>query len=175
MRGHGLKMAASRACLAGVTACGVGLGEAKEAPSEVAATPEPSIRTTGRVIKIEMLTRDPDDPAGLQVFRPRLVHAKVGDTIRFIPTDVGHNSTSIPGMIPEGAEGWDGPINTEVTYVIPKPGVYGFKCLPHYAAGMIGLIVVEGGSDADLAAAKGLSHPGRAGGEFAEMFEEAGL
>lgn len=175
MRVHSLTTAAALACLAGLTACGVGLGEAPEGTTEAAAKPEPSIRTTGTVIEIEMLTRDPDDPAGLQVFRPRLVRARVGDTIRFVPTDVGHNSTSIPGMIPEGAEGWDGPINTEVTYVIPKPGVYGFKCLPHYAAGMIGLIVVDGGSEADLAAAMGLSHPGRAGGEFAEMFEEAGL
>ena len=120
-----------------------------------------------------MLTRDPDDPQGLQVFKPRLVTAQVGDTIKFVPTDPAHNSTSIEGMVPEGVEGWDGPLNSELSYVIPKPGVYGFKCLPHYAAGMIGLIVVEGGDNAE--AAKGLNHPGLAGREFAELFEEAGL
>ena len=133
----------------------------------------PAIETTGRVIEIKMLTRDPDDPAGLQVFKPRLVTAQVGDTIKFVPTDPAHNSTSIEGMVPDGVEGWDGPLNTELSYVIPKPGVYGFKCLPHYAAGMIGLIVVDGGDNVE--AAKGLSHPGLAGREFSELFEEAGL
>lgn len=173
MRGHILSIACAAAGLAGLSACGVGLGEASESETRAAATPEATIETTGTVIEIEMLTRDPDDPAGHQVFRPRLVRARVGDTIRFIPTDSSHNSTSIPGMVPEGVEGWDGPLNTEISYVIPEPGVYGFKCLPHYAAGMVGLIVVDGGSN--LADAKAANHPGRAGGEFAKIFEEAGL
>lgn len=173
MKGYILSTAVALMCAAGLSACS-GQGGAQDGPVEAAATPEPSVETTGKVIEIKMLTRDPDDPAGLQVFKPRLVTAQVGDTITFIPTDPAHNSTSIEGMVPEGVEGWDGPLNTEVSYVIPKAGVYGFKCLPHYAAGMIGLIVVEGGGD-NAEAAKGLSHPGLAGGEFAELFEEAGL
>lgn len=173
MKGNILSTAAALLCAAALAACSGGQGRATEAPVDTGATPEPAIQTTGKIIEIKMLTRDPDDPKGLQVFKPRLVTAKVGDTITFIPTDPAHNSTSIEGMVPEGVEGWDGPLNTEVSYVIPKPGLYGFKCLPHYAAGMIGLIVVEGGENTE--AAKQLSHPGLAGGEFAELFEQAGL
>ena len=77
-------------------------------------------------------------------------------------------------MIPDGVEGWEGKINQEVEYVIPAAGVYGYKCVPHYAGGMIGLIVVDGGGD-NVEAAKGVTHPGLAGREFAALFEEAGL
>ncbi|MEO1487985.1 MAG: plastocyanin/azurin family copper-binding protein [Pseudomonadota bacterium] len=110
------------------------------------------------------------------MFKPRLVTAHVGDTIKFVPTDPTHQSSSIESMVPAGVEGWEGKINEEVTYVIPATGVYGYKCVPHYAAGMIGMIVVgEGDELTNLAAAKEASHPGLAGREFGEIFEEAGI
>ncbi|MEL6416918.1 MAG: plastocyanin/azurin family copper-binding protein, partial [Pseudomonadota bacterium] len=74
---------------------------------------------------------------------------------------------------PAGVEGWEGKINEEVSYVIPAAGVYGYKCVPHYAAGMVGLIIVDGGDNVD--AAKGVTHPGLANRAFSEIFEEAGL
>ena len=148
----------------------------EEATTEETAEAAPAVEANGTVIEVQMYTKDPDDASGLQVFKPRLVKAKVGDTIKFVPTDPTHQSASIAGMIPEGVEGWEGKVNEEVSYVVPKPGVYGYKCTPHYAAGMIGLIVVEGeGSDANVEAAKGVSHPGLAGREFDEIFTEAGL
>ncbi|MFL0355843.1 plastocyanin/azurin family copper-binding protein [Erythrobacter sp. GH1-10] len=147
--------------------------ETEEAPAEAAA---PEVEPNGTVIEIQMLTRDPDDPSGLQVFKPRLVTAKVGDTVKFVPTDPTHQSSSIDGMVPEGVQGWRGEINKEVSYVLPKPGVYGYQCVPHYAAGMIGLIIVEGeGMEDNVEAAKAVTHPGLAGREFTEIFEEAGL
>jgi len=144
---------------------------AEEAAPEV--EPVPEVEANGTVIEINMYTKDPDDSSALQVFKPRLVTANVGDTIKFIPTEPTHQSSSIEGMIPAGVTGWEGKINEEVTYVIPKEGVYGYKCVPHYAAGMIGMIVVEGGDNVE--AAKGVNHPGLAGREFGELFEEAGL
>ncbi|WP_298468465.1 plastocyanin/azurin family copper-binding protein [uncultured Erythrobacter sp.] len=149
--------------------------ETEEAASTEAAAPEaPEVEANGTVIDINMYTRDPDEPSGLQVFKPRLIKAKVGDTVRFVPTDPTHQSSSIADMLPEGARGWEGEINQEVSYVLPLPGIYGYQCVPHYAAGMIGLIIVEGeGMTANLEAAKGVSHPGLAGREFTEIFEQA--
>lgn len=146
---------------------------AAETEAAPAAAMEPEVEPNGTIIEVQMLTRDPDG-GGMQAFKPRLITAKVGDTIKFIPTDPTHQSSSIDGMIPEGARGWEGEINKEVSYVVPKPGIYGFKCVPHLAAGMVGLIVVEGdGKTANLEAAKAVSHPGLAKGKFEEIFAEA--
>ncbi len=146
---------------------------ATETEASPAAAQEPEVEPNGTVIEIQMLTRDPDG-SGMQVFKPRLITAQVGDTIRFIPTDPTHQSSSIAGMIPEGARGWQGPINKAVDYVVPRPGIYGYQCIPHYSAGMIGLIVVEGEGMLDnLEAARAVTHPGLAGREFNEIFDEA--
>ncbi len=184
--------AAAFASLATLTACGGGAAPAEEAeapaeeaaaPAEEAATEEapaeetveaaPEVEATGNVIEIAMYTKDPDDSSKMQVYKPRLVTASVGDTVKFVAANPTHQSSSIDGMLPEGVEGWEGKINEEVSYVIPKAGVYGYKCVPHYAAGMVGLIVVEGGDNAE--AAKGVTHPGLANKAFAEIFEEAGV
>lgn len=147
---------------------------AEAAPAEPAAPEAPEVEANGTVIDIQMYTRDPDEPSGLQVFKPRLITAQVGDTVRFLPTDPTHQSSSIASILPEGARGWQGEINQEVSYVLPKPGIYGYQCVPHYAAGMIGLIIVEGeGKTANLEAAQGVSHPGLAAREFTEVFEQA--
>ena len=173
-----------------LTACGGGQTPAAEAPAEETAAEAPAeetaaeapaedvaevpaVEANGTVIEIEMYTKDPDDASKMQVFKPRLITASVGDTIKFVPTNKTHQSSSIDGMLPAGVEGWEGKINEEVSYVIPAAGVYGYQCVPHYAAGMVGLIVVEGGDNVE--AAKAVKHPGLASKAFDEIFEEAGL
>ena len=189
MKRNGLLSAAAFVSLATLTACGGGQAPAaEEAPAEETVAEEPAaeepaaeeevaavpaVEANGTVIEIEMYTKDPDDSSKLQVYKPRLVTANVGDTIKFVPTNPTHQSSSIDGMLPAGVEGWEGKINEEVSYVIPAAGVYGYKCVPHYAAGMVGLIVVEGGDNVE--AAKGVTHPGLASRAFNEIFEEAGL
>ncbi|MEL6530073.1 MAG: plastocyanin/azurin family copper-binding protein [Pseudomonadota bacterium] len=193
MKRNTLLAAVAVASMATLSACGESpyqepTGEETEAAAteetateETAATEDaapapaaPEVEANGTVIDINMYTRDPDEASGLQVFKPRLIKAKVGDTVRFIPTDPTHQSSSIADMLPEGAAGWEGEINKEVSYVLPTPGIYGYQCVPHYAAGMIGLIIVEGeGMTANLEAAKAVSHPGLAGREFTEIFEQA--
>ena len=143
------------------------------AAAPAAASAEPEVEPNGNIIEIQMLTRDPDRN-GMQAFKPRIITAQVGDTIRFIPTDPTHQSSSIEGMIPDGARGWEGEINQPVDYVVPVPGIYGYECIPHYAAGMVGLIIVEGDGMLDnLESAKAASHPGLAGREFGAIFDEA--
>ncbi len=185
MKRNTLMGAVALASLATLTACGGAQAPAQEeaatapaatATPEPAVEPVPAVEANGTVIEIQMYSKDPDDSSKMQVFKPTLVKAKVGDTIKFVPTDPGHQSSSIDTMLPAGVTGWEGKINEEVSYVVPAPGVYGYKCVPHYAAGMVGLIVVEGeGMDANVAAAKGVTHPGLAGKAFNEIFAEAGL
>lgn len=75
------------------------------------------------------------------LFEPEFIKAKVGDTVKFIPTAKGHNAEAIPDLWPEGAGEFKGKLNEEIVLTIEKPGVYGIKCLPHYPMGMIALIV----------------------------------
>jgi len=146
----------------------------EEPAPEETAEPVPAVEPNGNVIEIAMYTKDPEDSSRLQVFKPMVIEATVGDTIKFVPTDPTHQSQSIDGMVPAGVEGWEGKINEEVEFVVPTAGVYGYKCVPHYAAGMVGLIVVDGGGD-NVEEAKAVTHPGRAGSTFATLFEDAGL
>lgn len=75
------------------------------------------------------------------LFEPEFVKANVGDTVKFVPTNKGHNAEMIPEVWPEGAAEFKGELNQEVVLTIDKPGIYGVKCHPHYPMGMIGLIV----------------------------------
>lgn len=178
--------AVALASLVTLSACGGGNQEAAPVAEETEAAPVaeettaaeevapvPEVEANGTVHEVQMLTRDPDG-SGLQVFKPRLITAEVGDTVKFVPTDPTHQSSSIPEMLPAGVTGWEGEINKEVSYVLPTPGIYGYKCVPHYAAGMIGMVVVKGeGMTSNLEEAKAVSHPGLAGREFNEIFETA--
>jgi len=107
---------------------------------------------------------------GVMVFEPDFLKVEIGDTVKFVPTDKGHDAESIKGMIPEGAASFKGKINQEITYTVEKEGVYGVKCTPHYAMGMVMMIVA--GEPVNAEEAKGVRHPGKAKGYFASLFEE---
>ncbi|MEM1379021.1 MAG: pseudoazurin [Pseudomonadota bacterium] len=143
-----------------------------EAAEEAVADAE----AAGPVVhEIQMLNSDPEKRSERMVFRPDLVVAKPGDTIRFIPTDPSHQSSSIDAMLPEGVEGWKGKVNAVTDYVVTEPGVYGYKCVPHYAGGMVGLVIVEGdGMTSNVAAAKKERQIGLAKRRFDNLWERAG-
>ena len=98
--------------------------------------------------------------AGMMVFEPALVKIAPCDTVTFVPSDKSHNAESIAGMIPAGAQPFKGKMNQPIKVTFSKPGVYGYKCLPHYGMGMVGLVVV--GEAGNLPAAAKVSHPGKA-------------
>ena len=111
--------------------------------------------------------------AGMMVYEPALLKVAAGDTVTFVPTDKTHNAESIAGMIPVGAAPFKGKINQLLKVTFTKAGVYGYKCLPHYALGMVGVVVVgKGGTN--LAAAQKVSHPGKAKPVFAGLLNQAG-
>ncbi|MFC7066982.1 pseudoazurin [Brucella rhizosphaerae] len=90
-------------------------------------------------IEVHMLNKGAD---GVMVFEPAYIKANPGDTITFIPVDKGHNVRSIKDMIPTTAEKFKSKINENYVLSVTEPGAYLVKCTPHYAMGMVALIVV---------------------------------
>ncbi|SMX42320.1 pseudoazurin [Maliponia aquimaris] len=137
----------------------------------LAALPRQTLAATTH--EIQMLNQHPDDRKLKMVFYPRIVVAEPGDTISFVATDKGHNSQSVDGMAPEGAEGWKGKINAAVEVTLDKPGFYGFQCAPHAAMGMVGLVIVKGeGMMDNLDAAKAVKQRGKAEGAWNDIWAE---
>lgn len=108
-----------------------------------------------------MLNADCNDTNVLNVFEPAILRVEPGDSVTFVPTDAGHNSASKRGMIPEGADPWNGAVDETLKVTLTVPGIYGYLCLPHYEMGMVGLIIV-GDDLSNLAEAKKARHPGDA-------------
>lgn len=96
---------------------------------------------------------------GAMVFEPSFVKAAPGDTIRFMPTDPGHNAETMANMLPAGASPMKGMMGKEVSMTVTKPGLYGIKCMPHYSMGMVALVQVGKVAPADLTAAKAVKLP----------------
>ena len=119
-------------------------------------------------IEVHMLNKG---VKGAMVFEPDLIVAAPGDTIRFVPTDKGHNVETIKGMHPEGAEPFKSKFNEEFTVMVTVEGVYGVKCAPHYAMGMVALIRV--GEPVNAKEAQAVKQTGKAKTVFGELFGQA--
>ena len=89
--------------------------------------------------EVKMLTRSAN--AGM-VYEPDYLQIAPGDTVRFIPTQSGHNAATLPGLLPEGAESFKGKIDQQIEQTFTVPGLYGVQCTPHLAMGMVMLIQV---------------------------------
>ena len=100
--------------------------------------------------EVTMLNQGAD---GVMVFEPSVLKIAVGDTVTFKPTNPGHNSASIDGMIPAGAEGWVGGMSQEVKVTFTEEGTYVYQCTPHLMMEMVGVIAV-GDASVNLAAIK---------------------
>ena len=104
---------------------------------------------------------------GAMVFEPAMTKVAPGDTVHFIATDAGHDVMSVDGMIPDGAQPFAAELGKDLTITVTVPGVYGFKCKPHYGMGMVGVIVV--GEPANLEAVKAVKQTGKAKKTFADL------
>lgn len=89
--------------------------------------------------EVKMLNRG---EAGTMVFEPAFLRIGLGDTVKFIAEDRGHNAESILEMMPEGAVEFEGKINEEIDVTFDVEGLYGVRCKPHYAMGMVMTIAV---------------------------------
>jgi pseudoazurin len=118
-------------------------------------------------VEVKMLNKGTE---GVMVFEPTLVKIAPGDTVKFVAADKGHNAEIIDTMVPEGGAKFVGKINEEFAVTFDKPGLYGYKCKPHYGMGMVGMIVV--GEAANVDQAKAATHPGKAKQAFATLFDK---
>ena len=64
------------------------------------------------------------------------------DTVTFKATDAAHNSASIKGMIPPGADEWNGKLSQDISITFNVEGLYGYQCTPHMMMAMVGIIEV---------------------------------
>ena len=123
---------------------------------------------------VEMVNVHPENKRLRNAFYPRVLAVEPGTTVKFQSTDRGHNSAAIDGMIPECVEAWDGKINDDIEVTFDTPGVYGYKCTPHVASGMVALIFVKGEGMLDnLEDAQGVRQRGKAKSTFEDLWEEA--
>ncbi|TPE46988.1 pseudoazurin [Amaricoccus solimangrovi] len=124
-------------------------------------TPGPAAAET---FEVRMLNRG---EAGPMVYEPDFLRIAPGDSVKFIAATTGHNAASIEGMAPEGAEPFKGQINQEIEIAPAVPGLYGVKCSPHYAMGMVMLIAVGDADPAGLVVPETV--PARAKQRFGEI------
>ena len=90
-----------------------------------------------------------DASGQVMVFDPPFITADIGDTVTFLPTDLLHNSQSVPNLIPSSANAWNGAMNEKITIELNAEGVYVYQCTPHIALGMIGVIQVGNPTNID--------------------------
>lgn len=119
----------------------------------------------------QVLMLNKDSEGRPMQFEPAFLKVEPGDTVTFIAQDKGHNAEAIAGKIPEGTELWKGKINEEITVTFDVAGFYAYKCLPHYALGMVGLIQVGDAGTPDIALADGA--PGKGKTRLLELIAEA--
>lgn len=117
--------------------------------------------------EIKMLNKG---EAGVMVFEPAFVKAAPGDVIHFLPADKGHNVETIEGMLPDGVDGFKTKFNEEFELTVDAQGVYGVKCTPHYAMGMVAVIQV--GDAANLDEATAVKHKGKATSRMADLIAQ---
>lgn len=121
--------------------------------------------------QVKMLNKGSDGK--LMVFEPAFVRVAPGDTVRFVPTDKGHNAESVGGMLPAGATPFKGKINEELVVRFGKAGLYGYKCLPHAGMGMVGLVQVGAASNKAQAATAAAAMPGLGKKKMGELLSKA--
>jgi pseudoazurin len=119
---------------------------AKPEPEPEPTEPMPSAAPTQHIVK-GVVTQ----------WAPMVLFVKPGDQVVFRQM-AGHDTETIEGMIPEGAETWKSKLGAEGFAVSPSvPGIYMYKCNPHVSLGMIGAIAVGDPPYANLAAIE--AHP----------------
>ncbi len=119
-------------------------------------------------IVVDMLNKRADGQK--MVFSEDISKIDVGDTIKWLPTDKGHNVEFLGG--PEGVNfPGKSKLNKEVSMKFDTPGVYLYVCTPHKVMGMIGIVVV-GGDTSNKDAISSIKMVGRGKKKLASLLGE---
>ena len=98
-----------------------------------------SFTTFSEEIVIDMLNKRDDGER--MVYSQDVAKIAVGDVIKWVAKDGGHNVEFVAGP-----DGFELParsiLNREVTMQFDIPGIYLYVCSPHSIMGMIGIVVV---------------------------------
>jgi pseudoazurin len=103
-------------------------------------------------------------------FNPLVVKINSGDSVSWRNMST-HNSESIDGLIPEGAEKWNSPMSENYKHTFTEEGIYIYKCTPHIGSGMGGVIIV--GNPVNLEQIKNADVSGGAGRLVRKAISEA--
>ena len=79
--------------------------------------------------------------AQARIFVPDILYIQPGDSVQW-QNMTSHDTVSIEGLIPEGAQPWRGAIGENLSVTLTVEGVYAYVCEPHIGFGMMGVIVV---------------------------------
>jgi pseudoazurin len=121
-------------------------------------------------IVVEMLNRDKEAEVS-NVYKPGLVKIAAGDTVKWVATNPGHDVAFMQGGVPAGVSLFKSGFKKSITFKFEKPGIYLYKCTPHFGIGMVGLVVV-GGDKSNLAAVKAVFLPPLAKKRLEPFFAE---
>ena len=88
---------------------------------------------------VEMLNKDVN--GNRMVYSQEVVEIAVGSTVKWVPTDKGHNVEIIASPNDMKFKSKNG---KEASVTFETPGIYYYWCTPHKGMGMIGLVVVGG-------------------------------
>ncbi|MCB2427106.1 plastocyanin/azurin family copper-binding protein [Methylophaga pinxianii] len=75
------------------------------------------------------------------IYEPLVLTIAPGDSVSWTNMST-HNTESIEGLIPEGAEMWMSEMSENFSRTFTQEGIYIYKCTPHFGAGMGGAIIV---------------------------------
>ena len=78
------------------------------------------------------------------MFEPSVLKIGIGNSVTFKATDTGHDSASIPNLVPAGAKNQQGNLNQDVTVTFEKECFYVYQCSPHLVRAMVGAVAVGG-------------------------------
>ena len=90
-------------------------------------------------VTVEMLNKDAD--GNRMVYSQEIVEIAAGQTVKWVPTDKGHNVEIIASPNEMKFKSKNG---KEASVTFETPGIYYYWCTPHKGMGMIGLVVVGG-------------------------------
>ena len=90
-------------------------------------------------VTVEMLNKDAD--GNRMVYSQEIVEIATGSTVKWVPTDKGHNVEIIASPNDMKFKSKNG---KEASVTFETPGIYYYWCTPHKGMGMIGLVVVGG-------------------------------
>jgi len=116
-------------------------GIATEQPAEEATAAEEPVAETAAPAAAPAASKNHTVTAQGLIYSPLVVTIAPGDSVSWTNMST-HNTESIEGLIPEGAEMWMSKMSDNYSRTFTVEGIYVYKCTPHFGAGMGGAIIV---------------------------------